>query len=100
MLFAFGDCSAWLVTTPDAVSVSGYEYVGRAVMSIKSSGNPEQHQVRWGDWWISVQNSSSDSGPSILYGQGNFGGNLAHLEEGKNTHGGANVYIRESAGGH
>merc|ERR1719277_268462 len=45
MLFAFGDCSQWLITTPDAVNGENYANQPRSV--IKSSSNPNPHSVKW-----------------------------------------------------
>jgi len=96
MLLAYGDCSSWLITTVGAVRGEKYANAPRDV--IKSSINPNAHQVRWynrlgarEDPWISVEDHHNLRG--ILYGQASF--SLDSHTRQKNQHGGANVYIRD-----
>merc|ERR1719221_2347768 len=103
MMFFFGDCSQWLITTPDAVNGENYANEGRLVL--KSSSNPGAHRVKWynraknaEDPWVSMQDHHHRRDPpgpdDMLYGEGSKSGH----EEAKNAHGGANVWIREPGG--
>lgn len=95
MLFAFGDCSMWLVTTMTAVNGGYYANADRQVL--RSSVNSASHTRKWynrqnapEDPWISVNDHNFFN--SIVYGEAN----TQYHSAGKNGHGGANVYIRQA----
>merc|ERR1712113_744956 len=93
MLFAFADCSQWLITTPAAVN--GEVYISQPRDIIMSSSSSTPYKARWvyratnqEDPWVSVHDHNS---ASMMYGEnGVFGHSSA-----KNAAGGANVYIRD-----
>merc|ERR1739846_175833 len=92
----------WLISTPDAVrGVGGNYYHSGYRRVIKSSLVPHEHDVLWfnrgirEDPWISVQSHTFPANlASIVYGEGGY--DIPTHTDGKNSHGGANVYIRDT----
>ena len=90
-LFAFGDCSSWLVTTKFEAIGEYYSYDNRCILNSSDSNLP--YAAQWynrgsnqGDPWISVQDHSD----TVVYGENNDNNH----SDGRITHNGANVWIR------
>jgi len=101
MLFAFGDCSHYVVTTDGSVRGMYYANGLRHVKMSSSAHFP--HDVRWynrAEWaedpWVSESDHFAGNFYAMLYGEN--GCSVATHIRGKNEHGGANVYIRPGTG--
>jgi hypothetical protein len=99
-LFAFADCSHWLIAAP--MQVNGANFANKPRWIVKSSEHAEPYQAKWynrarnkEDPWVSERDhwlsGDYDSG-AMLYGEAGRSGHTAM----KNVHGGANVYIRSA----
>ena len=95
-LFAYGDCSGWLVTTKFEAIGEYYSNENRCILNSSISNIP--YGARWynratnsEDPWISLQDhSTSTSQDTMLYGENS---STDHSDELK-IHNGSNVWIR------
>ena len=94
-LFATGDCSVWLVTTPDQVYGTYYSYQDRCILT--SSQRSGSYYAKWynraslgEDPWVSINDhvDNTDTG-NMLYGENSYVGHGSLL-----AYGGGNVWIR------
>ena len=104
-LFAFGDCSEWLVTTKDSAIGENYSKEDRCILS--SNRNEDAYSAEWynrgdsnaPDPWISTKDhwdcrdSGGYSDPCMVYAENSKSTSTYH-EYGITTHGGGNVWIR------
>ena len=99
-LFATGDCTKWLIATPDAVTGATYSDQARDI--VKSSINSDSYQAKWynrdmsiEDPWLSLTDHSDAIGSNnLVYGENGF--DLASHTNVLTSHQGARVYIRTS----
>lgn len=93
-LFASGDCTKWLVATPDAVNGENYSNAYRTI--IASSESASSYSARWynrgssEDPWVStIDHGPAVSQNKIVYGEASNGYHVHNL-----NNGGADVYVR------
>lgn len=108
-LFAFGDCSAWLVTTKTQANGEFYGLSNRCILA--SSENRTSVLPYYAAWyyrgnccpedpWISTLDHSDcrdqTSHPCMVYGENSHYSSGMH-QYGFNTHNGGNVWIRNKS---
>jgi len=102
-MFATGDCTKWLITTPDAVGGAPYggaSYTNAYRTVVKSSTAAFSYQARWynratavEDPWISLtDHATAVTNGDLLYGENGYARSTHNgvLKQ----HQGADVYIR------
>ena len=97
-MFAFGDCSTWLIASKESVIGENYSNEDRCILESSESSTP--YFARWyyrsgnsEDPWVStIDHSSASSAGKMVYGEASKNHHLS----GENSHAGANVWIRQN----
>ena len=100
-LFAFGDCSTWLVTSEFEAIGENYDAKERCIFNSSEASKTAPYSAIWynrgssdaEDPWISTLNSD-ESSDKMVYGEDSNSNNF----DGPLNHGGSNVWIRNKVG--